>query len=198
MNKIRENINTPFYWKRFSTEAYLAADSKRGKCKFNTIIDNIPQHTSVLDVGCLGGNFRSYLLEKKVKVDFTGIDYCPESIEIAKERYPNDKWFVEDCYKTTFESDTFDIVVAMELLEHLDEPLKFLEEAKRITKEHGTILISVPNERRIDDPAHVWSFTRSDVFDMLSKISTNVRVWYVCSNDRNIVGKAILNYQSYQ
>ena len=44
-----------------------------------------------------------------------------------------------------FEDQSVDIVVATDILEHLFDPLKLLIEARRILKENGFAIFSVPN-----------------------------------------------------
>lgn len=44
-----------------------------------------------------------------------------------------------------FPDQSFDLVVCKDILEHILEPLAVLKEAKRVLRENGTIVISVPN-----------------------------------------------------
>ena len=137
MKRLRElNINTTDYWDGFATESYNNADRNRGgnKCKFATVIDLLPNNSTILDIGCLTGNFYNFMKEKntdKLKT-FTGVDFSTKLIEMAKNRCPEQKWEVADCYKLPFEDNSFDVVTAMEILEHIDEPEKLLLEAKLI------------------------------------------------------------------
>lgn len=199
----KENINTKEYWDSFVNEPYLNADKRRGKCKFNTVIDNLPENIKdldVLDVGCLAGNFLDYLREKGVNYKtFTGIDLSEKSVEIAKNKYSYGqyKWEVQDCQKMTFPDNSFDVITAMEVLEHIDNPKTFLKEAHRLLRKNGVLLITTPNQDRIKDPSHVWSYTPIDIFNMLFEISKNVNIQLTCSGNRNIFGKAIIDFESY-
>ena len=201
MERIKDiNINTTEYWNKFATDSYLKADENRGgsKCKFSTVRDLISENKNILDIGCLNGNFYNFLKKNEFKVkSFTGLDHSHELITQAFERFPEQQWLVTDCYKLPFSDKTFDIVTAMELLEHIEEPEKTLLEMKRVCKSNGIIIITVPNEERIKDAAHVWSFTPSDIYNLLSKVSKNVQILLTCSNDRNIVGKAIIDFKTY-
>jgi 2-polyprenyl-3-methyl-5-hydroxy-6-metoxy-1,4-benzoquinol methylase len=204
MNRIRENnLNTKEYWDSFINEAYLNADKRRGKCKFKTVIDNFPDdiaNKEILDVGCLAGNFLDYLIESNVEFKtFTGIDLSEKSIEEAQKKYHEDKyyWKCLDCRNTKFVDASFDVITAMEILEHVDNPEIFLAEAKRLLRKDGVLLITVPNERRIEDASHVWSYSTTDIFEMLFTISKNVNVQLTCSGNRNIFGKAIIDFESH-
>ncbi|MFA5396049.1 MAG: class I SAM-dependent methyltransferase [Methanogenium sp.] len=201
MKRIKDiNINTKEYWDGFSNDAYQESDRKRGgnRCKFSTVRDMLSKNLDIVDIGCLNGNFYNFLKENNFSVkSFTGVDFSEKLIKRANNRFPEQKWIVSNCYMLPFENETFDVVLLMEILEHIDFPVKALEEAKRICRKNGMIILTVPNEERIKDNAHVWSFTPSSIFDLLHNISSNVQVLLTCSNNRNIVGKAIINFKTY-
>lgn len=48
-----------------------------------------------------------------------------------------------------FKSDTFDIVVAISVIEHLEDPNKVIEETKRVLKPTGSLIAAFPVENRI-------------------------------------------------
>ena len=79
-----------------------------------------------------------------------------------------------------FGDGTFDVVVAAELLEHLREPRRLVEEAARVLRPGGTIAGSVPNAYRLknrlaflagrppeQNPTHLHMFRGSDVLELL-------------------------------
>lgn len=55
-----------------------------------------------------------------------------------------------DVQKTLFKANSFDIVIFLETIEHLNNPEKALREIVRIAKPKSTIIISTPNIRRLD------------------------------------------------
>jgi ubiquinone/menaquinone biosynthesis C-methylase UbiE len=50
-----------------------------------------------------------------------------------------------------FEDGTFDYVVCVEGLEHIENPANAVREFARITKENGTLIVSVPNIMNIEE-----------------------------------------------
>jgi ubiquinone/menaquinone biosynthesis C-methylase UbiE len=172
MERIKEeNINTAVYWDQYSDESWLEADRKRSPCKSDAVIEHVPANSNVLDVGCLGGNFRGYVLEQQVSISkFTGLDLSPNSINIAKKRFPEDSWVVSDCHKLPFEDSIFDVVTIMEVLEHVDIPEKVLFEIRRVLKDKGVILITVPNELKYPDDEHIWMFDTTTLRELLINI----------------------------
>ncbi len=68
--------------------------------------------------------------------------------------------------------NTYDYVVMGQLLEHLDDPAKYLKEAMRVLKVGGVLALSVPlNETEtgeVDGEGHhLWSFSEQDIVDLL-------------------------------
>lgn len=72
------------------------------------------------------------------------LDSSKEAVEIAKKH--NIKAEVYDVQKNLpFADNMFDIVILKDILEHLVDPLAVLNEAKRVLKNNGYIVISIPN-----------------------------------------------------
>lgn len=96
---------------------------------------------SLLDIGCgLGVFLESVNVKKK-----TGVDLDPECIEITKKYVPEAELHVADACALPFPDETFDTVVAICLLEHVENPTAFIKEAYRVTKIGGRALITTPN-----------------------------------------------------
>jgi ubiquinone/menaquinone biosynthesis C-methylase UbiE len=196
MKRIREaNVNTSEYFNKFATPEYETADLKRSgnRFKFDSVMNRIDKMSDILDIGCLNGNFYNFLKMNYFKVNsFTGLDFSEKLIARAKDRFPEQKWVVSDCYSLPFEDSVFDVVTLMEILEHVENPEKALSEAKRVCKNNGSIIITVPNMLRINDGAHVWSFNEQEVKELLHTFSSSVYT-EIISLGKNVLGKVIIN-----
>lgn len=64
----------------------------------------------VLDIGCGVGEYVNYLTNKKLKVDYTGIDINQIYVLIAKKRYPNNVFMLSDGWD--LDDNQFDWAVA--------------------------------------------------------------------------------------
>ncbi|MEQ1724191.1 MAG: class I SAM-dependent methyltransferase, partial [Pseudobdellovibrio sp.] len=55
------------------------------------ILNQIPDNSSVVEVGC-GSGILYGLIETHKKIKYTGIDISAEAISIAQKKYPNSNW----------------------------------------------------------------------------------------------------------
>ncbi len=105
----------------------------------------------ILDVGCGDGLFMDKLrdaLADHKKIEIWGVDYSKYKLKKAEDKGHNVKWC--DLEKgLPFEDETFDVVYAAELIEHLYNPDFFLEECYRVLRKGGLIIVSTPN-------LHAW------------------------------------------
>ncbi len=88
----------------------------------------------ILDVGC-GDGALSYLLAKE-KAMLSGIDNQEMAINFAIERTHgmNIDFRVGSAYELPWDDRTFDAVVSSDVIEHLNDPFRFLKEIKRMLK----------------------------------------------------------------
>lgn len=95
---------------------------------------------TVLDVGCGDGLLLEHLMNKGFSV--TGIDISSAAIAIAKQRGVSCRQ--GDITETLpYESNAFDNVALIDVLEHVFEPGNVLREACRVSRD--TVYVSVPN-----------------------------------------------------
>jgi 2-polyprenyl-3-methyl-5-hydroxy-6-metoxy-1,4-benzoquinol methylase len=73
----------------------------------------------ILDVGC-GLGWGVNIIKSRAS-EVYGIDYDQETIRYCKEKYPHDDVHFEvmDCRDLIFRKNTFDVVLLMEVIEHL-------------------------------------------------------------------------------
>lgn len=76
------------------------------------LVDDDPQDSLVLDVGCgSGGNIYQFLrLNYKIE-NITGIDILEERLSIARQNHPNANYVLGDASKMIFQDNSFDLVV---------------------------------------------------------------------------------------
>ena len=106
------------------------------------IIQNVPDGSYVLDVGCNGGTTGVQLLQKNCYVK--GVDIVAELVEKAKKRGVfAEVGEAEDLSR--YPGSSFDVVICTEVLEHLFDPLEAIAEAFRVLKPGGKYIVTVPH-----------------------------------------------------
>jgi SAM-dependent methyltransferase len=131
----------------------------------------------VLDLGCRDGALtQAYAVGNTV----VGVDADREALAEAAKLGIETHWADLD-EPLPFDDESFDVVVAGELLEHLRDPASFASEAHRVLRPGGTFVASVPNAFRLknrlrflagrkpeNDPTHLHMFSPQEVRDLLS------------------------------
>jgi SAM-dependent methyltransferase len=100
----------------------------------------------VLDAGCGAGYGSAELAQTADSV--VGVDRAPEAINFARANYglPNLRFEQASCEALPHPGGSFDLVVAFEVIEHLENWREFLLEARRVLAPAGQLIISTPNK----------------------------------------------------
>ncbi len=98
---------------------------------------------NVLEVGCGEGHLAGYVGRLK-EFDIEAVDISAEILKIAAESYKEIRFRQVSAYHLPYRDNSFDLVLASEVLEHLDNPVRALEEGWRVTRKY--CVFSVPNE----------------------------------------------------
>lgn len=129
---------------------------------------------NILDVGCHGGRFTVEIAKNIPEASIKGIDISPAAIDFAKKQYPKINFKVGQADKLPYPASCFDLVTCFEVLEHVQNPARVLEEIKRVLKRKGNFLILVPAENFLFKagwfiwsrlgPGRVWHHTHIQKF----------------------------------
>ena len=123
----------------------------------------------ILDVGAKRGALASSINDANLAVDYTGFDVSEANVAIATKAGLN---FVQGdvAQQLPFDDVSFDAVFCLELLEHVMMPVTLLSEIRRVLKDDGRAVVSVPSPyswvevarevlRRSDPEGHINCFT---------------------------------------
>ncbi|ABB30699.1 Methyltransferase type 11 [Geobacter metallireducens RCH3] len=101
----------------------------------------------LLDIGCSTGAF---LWEASLRYwDVCGIEISDKAAEVAREKYGL-AVTTGTLLESSFDDETFDVVTAWDVLEHIANPAPFLTILRRILKQGGLILLNTPNINSAD------------------------------------------------
>lgn len=127
-------------WKRLSL-------SETNRERIEETVKIIPEGVnSIADIGCGSGLFLNYIKENTDISPLIGVDFSEDAMKMLKVDRK-----VGDITTIPLEEDSYDLVSALEVLEHLDleEYARAKEELCRVSKRY--ILISVPFAESLED-----------------------------------------------
>ena len=133
----------------------------------------VPEDT-VLDVGCGEGLAALFCASQGAHVVFTDVD--PDKIAALREKAERSKArkveaFVSDSRPLPLDDEYASKVLAMEMLEHTDDPVAILAELVRVGKPGAQYLITVPDQRSehlqqpFADPSYFKAPNHVQIFD---------------------------------
>jgi 2-polyprenyl-3-methyl-5-hydroxy-6-metoxy-1,4-benzoquinol methylase len=145
----------------------------------------------ILDVGCGEGFTVGRLLAQDGHLAMQGLDADWPALLQAKRSHPGPPFLLGDIARLPYANDSFDLVLCLEVLEHLGDHTAALDELKRVSGRY--CLISVPNEPWFmlanllrgknvrawgNDPEHVQHWTAGGFRRMMGEYFTVERVVY--------------------
>lgn len=166
--------NIEKYYNKFHEEHRLT--TRHGQVEFRTTLHYIekaiktrnpePVSESTVKIADIGAGTGRYSVELCHRgYDVTAVELVKHNLEILRSKHENIKTWQGDARSLTFlDDETFDVTLLFGPLYHLhgdEEKLKALNEAKRITKKDGIILVAyVMNEYSVISycfKEHKWS-----------------------------------------
>jgi len=109
------------------------------------VIPLVPKCGRLLDVGCGQAGTSGWLRDHGVCEVASGIEYNAEAAQRARHRI--DDVVVgdaTDCLDRLSESQ-WDVVLCLDILEHLPDPAAFLARLRPVMSENGVLIVSLPN-----------------------------------------------------
>jgi SAM-dependent methyltransferase len=105
------------------------------------------QRITAIELGC-GEGYSTQRLNAMLgpEVELSASEYVKELVPKARDLNPHVTVIQENIYQLTHKDKSFDIVLLLEVLEHLDYPDRALVEIRRILKDDGVLILGVPNE----------------------------------------------------
>lgn len=129
----------------------------------------------LLEVGC--GNGRTLVVLRSLGWQVEGVDVDPVALQYASSQGLETR--CGHLLDLRYEADTFDVIMMHHVIEHLHEPITFLQECHRILKPGGRLLMITPNVDGLghgifganwyplDPPRHLYLYSRKSMTDLL-------------------------------
>lgn len=97
----------------------------------------------VIDVGC--GTGATTDLMRRLGFDVVGVEPSPKGVDIARRAFPETTFAVGNAFDDLhLDMGTFGMVTSFEVIEHLYDPLRFLQKLYDLTQPGGHVLLSTP------------------------------------------------------
>ncbi|MBT0158797.1 class I SAM-dependent methyltransferase [Candidatus Bathyarchaeota archaeon A05DMB-2] len=151
---------------RAHTDKLSASELNSARIKiFSDMVNSIGKDLKVLDVGCGDG---------VLSVPIWKMGNYVASVELPTVATLAKKCMVPqvvacDAEQLAFVTDSFDVVLASEVVEHLWHPQSFLDEAHRVLKAGGFLIVETPEgEAGLNYDSHRHYFTVERLEQMLS------------------------------
>jgi SAM-dependent methyltransferase len=109
-----------------------------------------PSVQRVLDIGCNHGSvealFQLQFPKEAQTTTIDGIDISTEAIQHARQlQLPNCTFQSYDGHGLPYDDNAFDLVLMIEVIEHVVDKKRMLEEVNRVLRPSGRLLLTTPN-----------------------------------------------------
>jgi ubiquinone/menaquinone biosynthesis C-methylase UbiE len=118
----------------------------------------------VLEIGC-GNGFGGYLLNQLRPKSYIGLDVMEEQIELARRKYPQYEFIIQDATNLSqFADASKDVVIIFGVLHHIPKWRKVIDEIARVLKPDGQLFLEEPRgmDVKLFDFFFRWGHPDSD------------------------------------
>lgn len=113
-------------------------------------IKQYPRGSKILELGCGGGHISKALLDNGFRnLDLVDID----NYLVFDELKSLESFKLVDLNRDElpYENETFDVVLAIAIMEHLENPFHFTREVCRVLKRNGVLMLTIPYSFNLAD-----------------------------------------------
>ena len=135
----------------------------------------------VLDVGC-GKGYGTRMLEQAGAAAVVGVDASEEAVQYARGSAAGAAatFEVGSLPHLPFPDSSFDVVVMLEVIEHVQDMASSLRAIRRVLTEDGILVLSTPNQAEHPgesfNPYHVRELTRAELGSLLAPTFRHVEL----------------------
>lgn len=140
----------------------------------------------VLDISC-GEGYGALMMKRWGAASVAGVDISDEAISVARRRFQADgiAFSVHDAHSVDelFPAHSFDVIVSLETIEHLTDPVRFLRALRKVAVPGAVIIISCPNdhwyypEKDQGNVFHIRKYSFEEFCAMATKVLGKEASW---------------------
>lgn len=170
-------IAQPWFKKRIDKEKIQIRDYENSRREMAAIF---PNRGKLLEVGfSMGFGLKAW---QQDGWDVTGVEPWHHGTQYAKEQLRLENVSAQTLTQAAFPNDSFDVIVLLHVIEHLEDPKAELQEIYRVLKPGGRFIVETPRydtlmfkmlgrrERSVSCDGHIYFYT----VDTLSKLGVEV------------------------
>ena len=127
-------------------------------------------YARVLDIGCSTGNTGVMLKERGLCQWVSGVELFEQTASIARTRLDHVVVSPIEEALEQIADQSFDCILCLDVLEHLVDPWRVLEQLSKKLKPQGVLITSIPNIRHVSILLKLfllgrWTYTDSGILD---------------------------------
>ncbi len=131
----------------------------------------------ILDIGC-GTGFNVEYLRDRGYGQTVGLDFSPDALGFCRSRHLT-HLVCSDGVRPPFNSESFEVIVALDLIEHLENDNQALFQLARLLKPNGSLIIFTPAFQFLwslqDEVSHHYRrYTANELRGKLEKVGLNI------------------------
>ena len=201
---LHKNFDSNFnYINHYETDAthfdYFNADEpdttkNERKRSRQAIINSVPKKTeSILDVGCGSGWLAEHFLQQGKQIVSSDISITNPAKALAKFPHQNHAAIVCDAFNLPFKNNSFDCIVASEVIEHVADPTLFVDSLLKKLTAGGILIIVTPYNEKIEyflcvhcnkptpKNAHLHSFNEENIKGVFKTVTNKISTELYCN-----------------
>jgi ubiquinone/menaquinone biosynthesis C-methylase UbiE len=171
-------------WTGERLETFIYNDNTVEHLHRYALAQSLVKGKKVLDIASgegYGSNLLSFLADEVI-----GVDIDPVTVEKASKKYQanNLQFKVGSADDIPIESNSVDVVISFETIEHHDKHHEMMREIKRVLKPGGLLLMSSPDKKYYSDatghrnPFHVKELYEKEFKDLISTYFNKVAFYH--------------------
>lgn len=169
---------------------------QRAKKIASIIKKNITKKSNILEIGCEQGNLLKYLSNKMPEANYYGTDISSIALEEASQNNKKSNIrFIQNDITNEIPSDlpTIDVLICSEVLEHIPEYRKAIQNISKLVTENTLVVITVPLEKHKNNIKSV--LLKLGLFNLLFKgIEEGLSEWHVNDFSKEDITTALEKY----
>ena len=183
--ELHQNVPPDWYFASMRRNVFQRYWHERRFSAVREIAD--PVKGKILDIGSADGVFSEVIQRSTSAGEVIGIDVLKSSVNWANKHWKKNKklkFRVGDAHDLKFKAGTVDAFFALEVLEHVFDPLKVFKEVKRVLKKGGYAIFLVPSDNLLFTIiwwfvttfwwARIWQDCHVQSFSQKNKLSETV------------------------